>query len=905
MSMRFTFSVPLFLSCWILLCDYSGTCPAFSDETERADPARHRVFATSRFNIDEILSRPYDPDVPMGCVGRRIWASSPQGWAFRDDVHWLYLTRLNAIELEVRDADGLLNPEKATYFPSHIQLEGGKRASTASASFTYTIDNPQNPLTPPFRPEKRWTCWSSGKREDWYAVDFGAVRILKGLRVYFFDDAPVGGCRPPDSFTVELWTGGSDGRWETVKTPKHTPSAPDKGANLVEFGTVATRKLRLVFRNAGTDYYTGLYGIEPISANNDRPQGAPPVNLRLTGHKFIAHDDVLVAMLHVENPSGAPKTVQIRAHAPLVPEGAASTHRWHDHDIFVRWAYRASPKQHAVITDSGMQSIEFQLEGGSSAEFRAVLAFDETSAGADRALHRWFDSEKPLEMQRHEYQKWFDNNAAYFECSDPWITRMYYHRAYVLRKNLLEPNLGRMPWKAFAEGRWRSGWYPNVISYGGGHQIREARWLRDKSHWQGHLRTFADNEKADGVYPSHVKPSGPQTGQYTDWITATAWDGHLVHPDKEFLGQVADKLADNVRGWQKVYDPDGDGLLFVDSHWWTGMEWQPSFFAFCDYKTDPKDRMHPLSRDKLDRVDLTVYNFGNAVAVARIYRLLGKDDKAREFDTLAEKIRSAVLNKLWVQQEKFFYSIRSGGQQKANVKEVIGVYPFYFDLPPTDHGYEQAWASIVDPEQFWTPWPVASASKQCPAYSQDGWPTDRGGSGCMWNGPTWPHANSIVLSAMANTLRQYSTTPHARTLPLSRDHFWELFHSFTKAQFRDQDIRNPWTGEFYNGETGKWKTAERDYNHSTWIDVLITGIVGLVPRNDETLEIDPLVPGKLSRFLLDGQSYHGHDITVVWDDPVSDKDFYGDGRRGLDVYVDGKRLASSAKLERVVVDMRQ
>src|SRR5271156_3469682 len=91
-----------------------------------------RMFATSRQAIDEVLSRPYNRDVPMGCVGDRVWASSPQGWAFRDDVHWLYLTNLNAFDLEVRDEYGLLVPDRATYFPSHIHYEGvARKAMTA------------------------------------------------------------------------------------------------------------------------------------------------------------------------------------------------------------------------------------------------------------------------------------------------------------------------------------------------------------------------------------------------------------------------------------------------------------------------------------------------------------------------------------------------------------------------------------------------------------------------------------------------------------------------------------------------------------------------------------------------------------------------------------------------------
>ena len=148
---------------------------------------------------------------------------------------------------------------------------------------------------------------------------------------------------------------------------------------------------------------------------------------------------------------------------------------------------------------------------------------------------------------------------------------MYYHRAYVLRKNMLDPKLGRMQWPTQSEGRWRSPWYPNVISYGAAHQVREARWLRDPKYWQGHLRTWAENEKADGVYPSHVTPKGPSDGQYTDWITSTAWDGHLVHPDRRVpgpgrgqAGRQRPRLAEGLRPRRRR--PAPGRLALVDRH---------------------------------------------------------------------------------------------------------------------------------------------------------------------------------------------------------------------------------------------------------------------------------------------------------------------------------------------------
>jgi len=69
--------------------------------------------------------------------------------------------------------------------------------------------------------------------------------------------------------------------------------------------------------------------------------------------------------------------------------------------------------------------------------------------------------------------------------------------------------------------------------------------------------------------------------------------------------------------------------------------------------------------------------------------------------------------------------------------------------------------------------------------------------------------------------------------PVTMVHFQELLASYTRAQFRNQDIAFPWTGEFYNGETGEWRTDERDYNHSTYLDLIIAELAGLRPRNDE------------------------------------------------------------------------
>ena len=58
----------------------------------------------------------------------------------------------------------------------------------------------------------------------------------------------------------------------------------------------------------------------------------------------------------------------------------------------------------------------------------------------------------------------------------------------------------------------------------------------------------------------------------------------------------------------------------------------------------------------------------------------------------------------------------------------------------------------------------------------------------------------------------------------------------------------------------------RHYNHSTFCDLVIRGLVGIMPRDDNVVEIDPLVPvNSWDWFCLDGVAYHGQQLAIVWD----------------------------------------
>ncbi len=111
-----------------------------------------------------------------------------------------------------------------------------------------------------------------------------------------------------------------------------------------------------------------------------------------------------------------------------------------------------------------------------------------------------------------------------------------------------------------------------------------------------------------------------------------------------------------------------------------------------------------------------------------------------------------------------------------------------------------------------------------------------------------------------------------------------------------------WIDESLNPFTGNWIPTEgtpprgKDYNHSSFCDLVISGLVGLRPRADNTIEVNPLVPeGMWDYFCLDNVLYHGKDITIVWDRTGKK---CGIGKE-LQVLANGKKIAGSSNLEKI------
>jgi hypothetical protein len=191
---------------------------------------------------------------------------------------------------------------------------------------------------------------------------------------------------------------------------------------------------------------------------------------------------------------------------------------------------------------------------------------------------------------------------------------------------------------------------------------------------------------------------------------------------------------------------------------------------------------------------------------------------------------------------------------------------------------------LTDPQGFNAPFGITTAERRHPGFRSHGIGT------CEWDGAVWPFATSQTLAALANVLWDY---PPGSVTP--RD-FFDAFMTYTRSQ---RASGRPYIGEYLDETTGDWINRNQRsayYNHSTYADLLITGVIGLRPRPDDLVEVHPLLPPESwDWFCLDGVKYHGRMLTVIWD---RDGSRYGRGA-GLRVLVNGRQIARSQKLERI------
>lgn len=456
-------------------------------------------------------------------------------------------------------------------------------------------------------------------------------------------------------------------------------------------------------------------------------------------------------------------------------------------------------------------------------------------------------------------------NIPFFECPDKSLEKTYYFRWWTYRKHIKKTPEGFVISEFLPNVPW-AGKY-NTISCAASHHFYEGRWLKEG-------KILSD-------YASFWFEDGGNPRLYSFGAADAIYNYYLVHNDKALLRKLYPKLKENFANWESEKR---------DS---TGMFWQ----------TDDRDGMEMSVSGQLSesgrgyRPTINSYMYGEVVALSKIASLVGEQTEINFYQKKADEIKDIVNDKLWDKKASFYKVIPQNGKMEfSHARELLGYTPWFYNLPLEE--YSVAWKQLFDKKGFAATYGPTTVEQRCPDFR-----LSYEGHECQWNGPSWPYSTSMTLTAMANFLNNYTSDVITPKEYLALLKIYSNSHRLTTDKgdticWIDENL-NPYTGDWISRtrlkswSNGTWDNSKggvergKDYNHSSFCNLIISGLIGVHPQDDGSVIIRPLVPeGHWDYFCLDNVYCQGKMLTIIYDKNGTK---YKKGK-GFMVYVNNKRL---------------
>lgn len=453
---------------------------------------------------------------------------------------------------------------------------------------------------------------------------------------------------------------------------------------------------------------------------------------------------------------------------------------------------------------------------------------------------------------------WLAEQIPLLECPDQVIEETYYFRWWTFRKHMKETPAGHIVTEFLPSVFWAGAY--NSINCACCHHIREGRWLADQQGWMKEYIRFWLSRTGDAL-------------SYSSWLASAVEAYCRLRGDEAFQAECLPGLVSLYASWEeKSLEPCG--LFWSD---------------------DDRDGMEFSISGPGLRPTLNAYLYGDAMAIARMAHRCGQEDIAQTFAEKAARLKENINTLLW--DGDFYRTIpckkgelpplaqRPKVPMAHRVRELVGYLPWYFDLP--DKGQEQAFGQLMDPQGFYAMWGLTTAEQRHPRF------LFQHEHECLWNGPVWPFATSQTLTAAASMLRRFGQAEG-----FDKEAYWVLLRQYalshrlqredgTWQMWIDEDM-HPYTGQWIARNELKadgWKPERggyergKDYNHSTFCDLVLSGLLGIDTDSTGHLTATPLIPQGWDYFRVVGVPHGGQRYTIVYD---RDGTHYGQGK-GLQV----------------------
>ena len=486
--------------------------------------------------------------------------------------------------------------------------------------------------------------------------------------------------------------------------------------------------------------------------------------------------------------------------------------------------------------------------------------------------------------------KFLSENIPLIELPNKELEETYYFRWWTFRKHIKSTEDGFVITEFLPEVGWSM--KHNTINCPAGHHIYEGRWLKDPKYISEYI-DFWLNESGEGIR------------QYSFWVADAFLAFNNIHRNDSMISSQLKPLMNNYSEWEKIRK-EKDNILFSQFDDRDGME-----FTASGRKLN--DGTEIFGMESI-RPTINSYMYADAKAISK-FSYMSNDIKNGEiYELKANEIKNEVQRSLWNEELNFFTVLPKNYDettQPLDVRELIGYVPWYFNLPDDEEKFEAAWDKIMDTTGFYAPVGLTVTEQSDPYFK-----ITYEGHECQWNGPSWPFATTQTLKGLANFLNNYSNNKSVKKedyyhllLQYSRQHKLEIENGKI-VNWIDENI-NPFTGDWIsrtrlkNWDGEGWSQGKggvergKDYNHSGFTDLILSDLLGIKPKIDNTIEINPLIPDDWEWFAVDNLYLQGKKFSLIWDKTGKK---YNRGK-GLSLFRDNILVAKSSKIEKITYFM--
>ncbi|MFT3679572.1 MAG: discoidin domain-containing protein [Ferruginibacter sp.] len=463
-----------------------------------------------------------------------------------------------------------------------------------------------------------------------------------------------------------------------------------------------------------------------------------------------------------------------------------------------------------------------------------------------------------------EDAQWYLDNIPFFECSDKQMAQVYYYRWKMYKAHIRNTGTNEYVITEFINHvPWDRDPYC-TINAASMHHIYEGRWLKDNRYMDGYI--------------NNLFQEGGNNRRYSESVSDAAYARYLVNGDAAFLKAQLDSMISIYKQWDDHWE-EAKQLYYIPA--------MPDATEYTIASIDASGGKDGFAGGEAFRPTINSYMYANALAISKIAAMKGDAATSDVYLKKAKALKANVQQLLWNDSMQHFCDRFKVDNEYVHYwnfirgRELAGMAPWYFSLPDDDPKYNAAWKHLTGGNELLGKYGLRTNEPSYEYYFRQ-FVFNFGKPGSQWNGPSWPYQTSQAITSMANLLNNYNQEIITNT------DYVNLLRLYTKQHYLPDGKIN--MVENYDPNTGGpivYYYWSNHYNHSTYNNLVISGLCGIRPSASDTLDIKPLIDNSISYFYLGNLSYHGHQLTVMYD---REGNRYNSGK-GLTVLVDGIKTA--------------